>query len=35
LTHLDDAIGSLEIALNKEEIEALESPYIPHPISIG
>lgn len=35
LAHLDDAIGSLEVTLGSEELEMLESPYIPHSISIG
>lgn len=35
LNQLDDAISSLEITLSVEERGMLESPYIPHPISIG
>ncbi|MGB6722353.1 MAG: aldo/keto reductase [Terracidiphilus sp.] len=35
LAHLDDAIASLEVTLSKQELETLESPYIPHAISIG
>ena len=32
LTHLDDAIGALEIRLDAGEVAALEAPYQPHPI---
>ena len=35
LSHLDDAVASLEVTLSKEELEMLESPYIPHAISNG
>jgi aryl-alcohol dehydrogenase-like predicted oxidoreductase len=35
MSHLDDAIASLDITLTADELEMLESPYIPHPISIG
>jgi aryl-alcohol dehydrogenase-like predicted oxidoreductase len=30
--HLDDAVAALQIALSPEEISALESPYVPHPV---
>ncbi|HEY5226808.1 MAG TPA: aldo/keto reductase, partial [Methylovirgula sp.] len=30
--HLDDAVAALKITLNPEEIAALESPYVPHPV---
>jgi aryl-alcohol dehydrogenase-like predicted oxidoreductase len=30
-THLEDAVAALEIKLTAEEIEALETPYVPHP----
>ncbi|WP_263357561.1 aldo/keto reductase [Acidicapsa ligni] len=35
LHQLEDAVASLSITLSKEECESLESPYIPHSISIG
>ncbi len=31
--HLEDAVGALELKLTPEEIEQLEEPYRPHPIS--
>jgi 1-deoxyxylulose-5-phosphate synthase len=31
-SHLEDAIGALEIQLTSEEIGFLEQPYVPHPI---
>jgi aryl-alcohol dehydrogenase-like predicted oxidoreductase len=31
--HLDDAVAALEIKLTAEEIQALEEPYVPHPIA--
>jgi len=30
--HLDDAVAALNLHLTKEEIAALEAPYIPHPV---
>jgi aryl-alcohol dehydrogenase (NADP+) len=30
--HLDDAIKSLQVKLDTEEIAALEEPYQPHPV---
>ena len=33
LSHLDDAIAAMRLALSKEEIAALEEPYVPHPIA--
>jgi aryl-alcohol dehydrogenase-like predicted oxidoreductase len=30
--HLDDAVAALTVHLTKEEIAALEAPYIPHPV---
>ena len=30
--HLEDAVAALEIRLSKQEIEKLESVYVPHPI---
>ena len=32
LSHLDDAIASLEIELTDDEILKLEGPYMPHPV---
>jgi aryl-alcohol dehydrogenase (NADP+) len=32
MSHLDDAIGALDIALSAEEISSLEEPYQPHPV---
>jgi aryl-alcohol dehydrogenase-like predicted oxidoreductase len=31
--HLEDAVGALSIKLSPEDIEALEKPYVPHPIA--
>lgn len=31
-SHLEQAAPALEIELTQEEIEALEAPYVPHPI---
>ncbi len=31
--HLEDAVAALEVKLSEEEIEQLEEPYRPHPIS--
>ncbi|RKQ96966.1 aryl-alcohol dehydrogenase-like predicted oxidoreductase [Kushneria sinocarnis] len=30
--HLDQALGALEVTLTAEEVEALESPYVPHEV---
>ncbi|WP_323991562.1 aldo/keto reductase [Nguyenibacter sp. L1] len=30
--HLDDALGALSVTLEAHEIEALEAPYVPHPV---
>ena len=30
--HIEDAVASLELKLSDEEINALEAPYIPHPV---
>ncbi len=30
--HLEDAVAALDIELTDDEVESLESPYIPHPI---
>jgi aryl-alcohol dehydrogenase-like predicted oxidoreductase len=32
LSHLDDAIASVDVALSEEEVARLEAPYRPHPI---
>lgn len=32
LSHIDDALGALDIVLTKDEIDYLEEAYIPHPI---
>ncbi len=31
--HLDDAIAAVDVRLSTDEIAALESPYVPHPIA--
>ncbi|MGH7329813.1 MAG: aldo/keto reductase, partial [Polyangiaceae bacterium] len=33
MQHLEDAVAALDVSLTKEEIEALEAPYVPHPIA--
>lgn len=33
LAHLEDAIGSLDIQLDAQEIAALEESYVPHAVS--
>ncbi|MBN9508911.1 MAG: aldo/keto reductase [Alphaproteobacteria bacterium] len=33
LSHLDDAVAAMGLKLGKEEITALEEPYVPHPIA--
>jgi aryl-alcohol dehydrogenase-like predicted oxidoreductase len=30
--HLEEAVGALAIKLSEAEIEALEAPYVPHPV---
>ncbi|NBM19668.1 aldo/keto reductase [Streptomyces sp. GC420] len=30
--HISDAVAALEVALTAEEVERLESPYVPHPV---
>jgi len=32
MSHLDEAIKGVDIKLSKEEVAALEKPYVPHPI---
>jgi aryl-alcohol dehydrogenase-like predicted oxidoreductase len=31
--HLDDAVSALEVNLTREEMEFLEEPYVPHPVT--
>jgi aryl-alcohol dehydrogenase (NADP+) len=30
--HLRDAVAAVDVKLTDEEIEALEAPYVPHPV---
>ena len=32
LSHLEDALGALEVSLSEEEVQRLEEPYVPHPV---
>jgi beta-glucosidase/6-phospho-beta-glucosidase/beta-galactosidase len=32
ISHLEDAVGALEVRLSPEEVSYLEEPYVPHPI---
>ena len=32
LSHLEDALGALEVSLSEEETQRLEEPYVPHPV---
>lgn len=32
-SHLTDALGALEVTLSPEEVAALETPYMPHPVA--
>jgi aryl-alcohol dehydrogenase-like predicted oxidoreductase len=32
LSHLEDALGAMEVSLSEEEIQRLEEPYVPHPV---
>jgi len=32
MSHLEDAVASLSVALSPEEIKLLEEPYVPHPV---
>lgn len=32
MSHLEDPVAALSIALTPEEIERLEEPYVPHPV---
>jgi 1-deoxyxylulose-5-phosphate synthase len=31
--HLEDAVAALSLDLNDEEVDALEAPYVPHPVA--
>jgi aryl-alcohol dehydrogenase-like predicted oxidoreductase len=31
--HLQDAVAALDVKLTKEEVAALEAPYVPHPVT--
>ncbi|GAA3832578.1 hypothetical protein GCM10022206_83700 [Streptomyces chiangmaiensis] len=31
--HIDDAVAALDVELTAEEIQSLEEPYRPHPVS--
>jgi aryl-alcohol dehydrogenase-like predicted oxidoreductase len=33
MQHLQDAVASLDVELSREEIAALEAPYVPHPVA--
>jgi 1-deoxyxylulose-5-phosphate synthase len=33
LEHLETAVGALEVRLSPDEVAALESPYLPHPVA--
>lgn len=33
ISHLEDAVSALSVTLTPEEVEFLEEPYVPHPIS--
>jgi len=33
MNHIDDAVAALDVALTKDEVEALEAPYVAHPVS--
>ena len=32
LSHLEDALGALDVSLSEEEMQRLEEPYVPHPV---
>jgi aryl-alcohol dehydrogenase-like predicted oxidoreductase len=32
LSHLEDALGAIEVSLSEEEVQRLEEPYVPHPV---
>lgn len=32
LAHIDEAVASIEVKLGKDEIAAIEAPYVPHPV---
>jgi aryl-alcohol dehydrogenase-like predicted oxidoreductase len=31
-SHLEDALGALEVSLTEDEVRRLEEPYVPHPV---
>jgi aryl-alcohol dehydrogenase (NADP+) len=33
LKHLDDAAAAVDVKLSEEDVQALEAPYVPHPVS--
>jgi aryl-alcohol dehydrogenase-like predicted oxidoreductase len=33
MQHLDDAISALQVKLSADELKALETPYVPHPVA--
>jgi aryl-alcohol dehydrogenase-like predicted oxidoreductase len=33
MEHLEDAVAALSVQLEPAEIEALEAPYVPHPVA--
>jgi aryl-alcohol dehydrogenase-like predicted oxidoreductase len=33
MEHLETAAGAINVQLSKEEVEALETPYVAHPIA--
>jgi len=33
LAHLDDAVAAVDLVLSDEDLDALEAPYVPHPVS--
>jgi aryl-alcohol dehydrogenase-like predicted oxidoreductase len=33
MQHLEDAVAALKVSLSKEELKALEMPYVPHPVA--
>jgi aryl-alcohol dehydrogenase-like predicted oxidoreductase len=33
MEHLEAAVGAVEVALSNEEVAALETPYVPHPVA--
>jgi 1-deoxyxylulose-5-phosphate synthase len=31
--HLKDAVAAVDVELTQEEVQALEAPYMPHPVA--